>query len=104
MNDPFLKAYNFTFDTTAGIGVDIYVVDSGVRVTHREFSGRATWGVSFVDEDQDNLGHGTHCAGTAAGITVGLAKVSHGIVIERVRAMLTMMRNPESKHHLGSSP
>jgi cerevisin len=62
-------------DTNAGEGVDIYIVDTGVRISHSDFGGRASWGVSFVGETKDNRGHGTHCAGTAAGSRFGVAKV-----------------------------
>jgi len=49
--------------------VNIYVVDTGVSITHEQFGGRAKWGISYVTpvETTDNNGHGTHCAGTAAG-------------------------------------
>lgn len=43
------------------VAVDIYIVDSGVNVDHKEFQGRARWG--FVAPGygrQDKLGHGTH--------------------------------------------
>ena len=59
-----------------GNGVNIYIIDTGIRVTHAEFGGRAT-GVFTAIEDgngaEDCHGHGTHVAGTAAGKTVGVA-------------------------------
>jgi subtilisin family serine protease len=58
-------------------GVTAYVLDTGIRITHQEFGGRATNGYDFVDKDnvaQDCNGHGTHVAGTIGGSTWGVAK------------------------------
>jgi cerevisin len=54
--------YTYTYDDSAGSGVDIYIVDTGVLTTHNQFGGRARWGASFVGETRDGNGHGTHCA------------------------------------------
>jgi subtilisin family serine protease len=66
----------FKWDAGAGgNGIDVYVIDTGVRTTHSEFDGRAVWGANFVDSvTTDDNGHGTHCAGTIGGSTVGLAR------------------------------
>jgi subtilisin family serine protease len=59
----------------SGNNVDVYVIDTGIRTTHSEFEGRAVWGENFVDSIRtDDNGHGTHCAGTIGGATVGVAR------------------------------
>ena len=60
-----------------GEGVHVYVIDTGIRATHKEFSGRVTGGTTFVDDGKgtdDCEGHGTHVAGIIGGTTYGVAK------------------------------
>jgi len=62
-------------DSNDGSGVTAYVIDTGLRITHREFSGRARWGTNTIDSTRtDGNGHGTHCGGTIGGLTYGMAK------------------------------
>ncbi|EPS39484.1 hypothetical protein H072_6692 [Dactylellina haptotyla CBS 200.50] len=70
----FKYSYN---DATAGAGVSVYIIDTGIQVSHNEFEGRASWGYDFITNSptgQDENGHGTHCAGTIGGKTYGVAK------------------------------
>ncbi|TEB17671.1 serine protease [Coprinellus micaceus] len=75
-------AHSYNFDPRAGSGVDIYVIDTGVRTTHREFQGRARFGAAFATSTADGNGHGTHCAGTAIGGTFGVAKAANVIAVK----------------------
>jgi subtilisin family serine protease len=70
---PLSKSYTYK----SAAAVTAYVIDTGVRVGHKEFGGRASNGWDFVDGDtvaNDCHGHGTHVAGTVGGATYGVAK------------------------------
>lgn len=60
-----------------GKGVNIYVIDTGINYAHNDFGGRASLAKDFTSEDgtgiSDGNGHGTHCSGTAAGGSYGIA-------------------------------
>ena len=66
----------YLYSADGGEGVDVYVIDTGTNIEHVDFEGRAHWGKTIPqgEEDIDNNGHGTHCSGTIAGKKYGVAK------------------------------
>ena len=83
-NLPLDSAY--TYNTTAS-GVHAYIIDTGVLLSHSQFSGRMGNGYDAVTSGgnaNDCNGHGTHVAGTVGGTTYGIAK---GVTIHPVRVL-----------------
>ncbi|KAI4944085.1 hypothetical protein J4E91_008940 [Alternaria rosae] len=77
-------ATSYVYDDTAGTGTFSYVIDTGVRISHNDFEGRATWGFNAVrgSANVDNDGHGTHVAGTVGGAKYGVAKKTNIIGVK----------------------
>ncbi|MCL7375272.1 S8 family peptidase [Streptomyces sp. 35G-GA-8] len=75
---------SFTYPDSAGEGSTVYVIDTGVRITHQDIAGRASNGYDAVDNDnvaQDGNGHGTHVAANAAGTAYGVAKKARIVAV-----------------------
>src|SRR5439155_9771433 len=74
---PFDRSY--TYDARAGAGTHVYILDTGIRLTHRDFGGRASAAFTAINDGKgasDCNGHGTHVAGTVGGVVYGVAKAA----------------------------
>lgn len=73
-NLPLNNIYSYSND---GTGVNAYIIDTGIKLTHEEFAGRIKPGFSAIADSlgvADCKGHGTHVAGILGGKTYGVAK------------------------------
>ncbi|KAI8391026.1 peptidase S8/S53 domain-containing protein [Radiomyces spectabilis] len=72
LNKPYI------YDSNGGSGVEVYIIDDGLAIHHKDFHGRAKWGWSAFgkvnSQQRDGGGHGTHVAGIIGGTQYGVAK------------------------------
>eukprot|EP00604_Paraphysomonas_vestita_P002678 CAMPEP_0174818078 /NCGR_PEP_ID=MMETSP1107-20130205/679_1 /TAXON_ID=36770 /ORGANISM="Paraphysomonas vestita, Strain GFlagA" /LENGTH=306 /DNA_ID=CAMNT_0016029445 /DNA_START=2352 /DNA_END=3272 /DNA_ORIENTATION=- len=91
----YVSTNTYTYDYTTGgtgAGVDAYIIDTGIYCENDDFVNKAvgtcTFGYSSVKnifgvvDTTDGNGHGTHCAGTVAGQTYGVAKEANLIAVK----------------------
>jgi len=75
-----------------GVGKTAWIIDTGVDVDHPDLTVDASRGYDFINGDalaDDDNGHGTHCAGTVAGIDneIGVVGVAAGATIVPVKVL-----------------
>jgi len=78
---PALDDSVFNDNGCNGSGVLVYIVDTGIRATHVQYSGRVNTGRGFTAINDgrgttDCNGHGSHVSSTAAGSTFGMASAA----------------------------
>ena len=64
-----------------GTGIRIAILDTGIDLGHPDFAGRVLASQSFIPGEpvHDGHSHGTHCAGTAAGIRAPASGRRYGV-------------------------
>jgi len=74
--DFYFNNNNYSYFSSAGAGVDVFVLDHGVSLTHEEFGGRAIFGTNVGGSGRTNdcLGTGTFESSIIAGQKYGVAK------------------------------
>ena len=86
LDQPTLPLDNIYTPIGTGIGVHVYIVDSGIRRTHAQFSGRALLDFLVAGEtDAPCNMHASWVAALAAGLTLGPASTSviHDLHVSR---------------------
>ncbi|HVE82976.1 MAG TPA: S8 family peptidase [Myxococcales bacterium] len=71
---PLDKTYNYN---ATGKGVNAYIIDTGIFITHQDFEGRADVAFDSMNDGKNGIdchGHGTHVSGTVGGAKYGVAK------------------------------
>ena len=75
-----------------GVGKTAWIIDTGIDLDHPDLNVDAASGYDFINSDayaDDDNGHGSHCAGTVAGIDneIGVVGVAAGATVVPVKVL-----------------
>lgn len=79
----------YRFPSTQGQDVTVYIVDTGMDISHSDIVGRASYGPSFIgntSDPTDSNGHGTFVAGVCCGTRYGVAKESSIVSVKALNS------------------
>lgn len=75
---------DYVYDDSAGAGTYAYIIDTGLYTEHVEFGGRGVLGYNAYPNSKfvDQIGHGTHVAGTIGSRAYGVAKKATMVAVK----------------------
>ncbi|KAJ9073143.1 proteinase B [Entomophthora muscae] len=91
------ESYSYNYDTSGGEGVDVYVIDSGIKTDHPEFEGRARWGETSLIKRTSMMTYGVAKKSTLIAVKVNDAKNS-GSVDLAVAGIDWVLKNLNNKN------
>eukprot|EP01134_Creolimax_fragrantissima_P003667 CFRG3667T1 len=78
----FNDRYKSPMAANSSTNVDLYIIDTGIDITHENFNGRVELGFDVTGEEGILSGHGTNVAGLAIARTYGVSKQSNAISVK----------------------
>lgn len=90
-----LPTTDYIYDPQGGTDTYAYIVDTGLATNLSEFEGRAVFAHNAVNgtTDDDNVGHGTHVAGTIGSKSYGVAKAANLVSVKVLDSELVSFRS-----------
>jgi subtilisin family serine protease len=99
-----IKAVRADTSPFSGDGIVVAVLDTGIDASHPAFAGVNLVQRDFTGEgDGDNHGHGTHCAGTIFGRTVGNKRIGVAPGVKKALIGKVLGRNGGSSDKIVSA-
>ncbi|MBD5508253.1 MAG: S8 family serine peptidase [Lachnospiraceae bacterium] len=105
-HDEIKSTAAWNYNQTAGSGIKVAVIDSGVQKNHEDLKGRVSASVTYstpYNKAEDNNGHGTHVSGIIAA-TANNGKGGAGIAYKAsVVSIKALEQNPATEGAGGST-